>query len=223
MKTLFAILVFTCSFVCTTVAQPAPEPSGSAAADYNVIERGPHHRVLAKVTWQTDALGRVTAHTNSYTELLGGMHYLKDGQWVESQDVVESYPGGAVARHGPVNVIFANNLATAGAIDMQTPDGKRLTSHITGLSYFDAASGTNILIAAIKDCQGKILPPNQVLYEDAFQDLRASVRYTYTRGTFEQDVILLEAPQPPENYGLNPATSRLVIMSEFIDAPQPVQ
>ena len=223
MKTLFAVLVFPCSLVCTTVAQLAPEPSASAAADYSVIERGPHHRVLAKVTWQTDALGRDTAQTNSYTELLGGMHYLKDGQWVESQDVVESYPGGAVARHGPVNVIFANNLATAGAIDMQTPDGKRLTSHVTGLSYFDAASGTNILIAAIKDCQGKILPPNQVLYEDAFQDLRASVRYTYTRGTFEQDVILLEAPQPPQNYGLSPATSRLVIMSEFIDAPQPVQ
>ena len=77
MKTLFAVLVFPCSLVCTTVAQLAPEPSASAAADYSVIERGPHHRVLAKVTWQTDALGRDTAQTNSYTELLGGMHYLK--------------------------------------------------------------------------------------------------------------------------------------------------
>ncbi|MEI6782130.1 MAG: hypothetical protein WCQ21_14555 [Verrucomicrobiota bacterium] len=203
--------------------QPAPVAADSAAADYTVIERGPHHRVMAKVTWQTDALGRVMAYTNSYTELLGGMHYLKDGEWVESQDLIEGYPGGAVARHGPVNVIFANNLATAGAIDLQTPDGKRLTSHVTGLSYFDAASGTNILITTTKDCQGKILAPNQVLYEDAFEDLRASVRYTYTRGTFEQDIILLESPPPPEDYGLDPATTRLVIMTEFIDAPRPVQ
>jgi hypothetical protein len=85
------------------------------------------------------------------------------GQWTESQELVEAVPGGAIARHGQIQVIFANNLATAGAIDLQTPDSKRLISHVTGLSYFDASSGTNILIASIKDCQGQILPPNRVI------------------------------------------------------------
>ena len=94
--------------------------------------------------------------------------------------MIESFPGGAIARQGQHQVIFANDLATAGAIDMQTPDGKRLTSHVLGLSYFDAATGTNVLIAEVTNCLGRILPPNSVLYEDAFTGLSASVRYTYT-------------------------------------------
>ena len=161
------------------------------------------------------------ARTNSYTELASGMYYLDGGQWLESMELIESVPGGAVARHGQTQVLFANNLATAGAVDLQTSDGKHLTSHVTGLSYFDSASGTNILIASVKDCQGKILPPNQVIYEDAFDGFKASVRYTYTRGSFEQDIILLESPALPEAYGLDPATTRLVVMTEFLNPPQP--
>ena len=195
----------------------------AAGADYSVVERGPHHRVWQRATPSTVALGRAAYTTNSYIELASGMHYQdpKTGQWLESQEVIEGFPGGAVARQGQHRVIFANDLATAGAIDMQTPDGKRLTSHVLGLSYFDASTGTNVLIAEITNCQGVIQAPNQVIYENAFDAIRACVRYTYTRGGFEQDIILLEAPAPPEAYGLNPATTRLVVMTEFINPPQP--
>jgi hypothetical protein len=206
----------------SAAAWPA-ELSPTATPDYQVVERGPHHRVWQRVVSATDELGRVSYVTNSYVELASGMHYLepKSGQWLESQEIIESFPGGAIARHGQHQVIFANDLATAGAIDMQTPDGKRLSSHVLGLSYFDASTGTNVLIAEVTNCLGKIVAPNQVIYEHAFDALDASVRYTYTRGGFEQDIILLESPAPPEDYGLNPATTRLVVMTEFLNPPQP--
>src|ERR1039458_8991004 len=225
----FSLLILT---AVGALAQPATEipstPPGPAstdgtggAQDYSIVERGAYYRIWSKVRWETNALGGVMARTNSYTELASGMYYLDGGQWLESMELIESVPGGAVARHGQTQVLFANNLATAGAVDLQTSDGKHLTSHVTGLSYFDSASGTNILIASVKDCQGKILPPNQVIYEDAFDGFKASVRYTYTRGSFEQDIILLESPALPEAYGLDPATTRLVVMTEFLNPPQP--
>jgi hypothetical protein len=215
----FALVLGASAGLCAQLSAP---PS-AAANDYAVTERGPNHRVWSKVTWQPDASGQVTAHTNSYVELMSGLHYQdpKTGQWLESQEVIESYPGGAIARHGQHQVIFANNLATPGAIDVQTPDGKRLTSHVLGLSYFDASTGTNVLIAEVTNCLGKIVAPNQVIYENAFDTLQASVRYTYTRGGFEQDIILLESPESPAAYGLNPTTTRLVVMTEFINPPQP--
>ena len=197
--------------------------SSRGTSEYQVVERGPHHRVWQRVASFTDAQGQVSYATNSYTELASGMHYQdpKSGQWVESQEVIESFPGGAIARHGQHQVIFANDIASPGAIDMKTPDGKRLTSHVLGLSYFDAATGTNVLIAEVTNCLGNILAPNQVIYENAFDTLKASVRYTYTRGGFEQYIILLEAPADPAAYGLNPATTRLVVMTEFVNPPEP--
>ena len=72
MKILLLMLTTTCAVALST----------ALGADYSVVERGPHHLVWAKVTWQTDASGRITARTNSYTELTSGMHYQdpKSGQ-----------------------------------------------------------------------------------------------------------------------------------------------
>ena len=57
---------------------------------------------------------------------MSGLNYQdpKTGQWIESQEVIEGYPGGAVARQGQHQVLFANDLATPGAIDVQTPSGR---------------------------------------------------------------------------------------------------
>ena len=237
MKTLLPLLMIISSTILSTQAQvePSGTPGATAppggipglspplGATYSIVARAANHRIWQGVVASTDALGRVSYLTNSYTELAAGMYYMdtQSGQWTESQELVESFPGGAIARHGQHQVMFANDLATAGAIDMQTPDGKRLVSHIIGLSYFDTSTGTNVLIAEVTNCIGRILPPNQVIYESAFSELNASVRYTYTRDGFEQDVILLEAPPAPEEYGLNPATTRLGVLTEFVNPPQP--
>jgi hypothetical protein len=193
----------------------------SPPSPYSVVDRGPHHRVWVKAVFETNQQGQVFVRTNSYTELATGMHYLEDGQWKESQQGIESYPGGAIARHGAHKVIFASNLNSAGAIDLEMPDGQRMQSHIIGLGYFDAVSGKSVMIAEVKDCQGELVGSNHVVYADAFTDFRADVRYSYAKAGFEQDVILRERPPGPEDWGLDSRTTRLQVLTEFESAPQP--
>ena len=211
-----------CAFRSQAQVSPPTNP-GAETRDYSVAERGAHHRVWKRVEYETAPDGRQVPKVHSYTELETGMHYVgEDGQFHETQEVIESHPGGAVARQGPHKVIFANNLNTYGAIDLETPDGKRLQSHVLGLWYFDSASSQSVLIAEVQDCQGQIVNANQVLYPDAFNGLRASVRLTYTKAGLEQDVILEARPPPPETFGMDPATTRLILMTEFVSPVQPI-
>jgi hypothetical protein len=88
------------------------------------------------------------------------------------------------------------------------------------LSYFDTATGKSVLIAELKDSHGQLLPTkNQVLYPDAFTDFKCSVRYTYTKAGFEQDIILEEQPPSPKEWSLNPETTKLQVLTEFLDPP----
>src|SRR5207247_2497586 len=95
-----------------------------------------------------------------------------------------------------------------------------LQTHIVGLYYFDAATGQSALIGAVQDSIGELVPPNEIIYHDAFDGVKADVRYTYSIGGFESDVILLERPLPPQAFGLHPETSRLEIWHEFLDPPR---
>ena len=187
--------------------------------DYAVVDRGANHRVWEKTSYENTADGKVYPQKHRYTELATGLHYWQNGQWVESQEAIEPYSTGAVARHGQHQVIFANNINSAGAIDEQTPDGKRLRSNIIGLIYYDKASGNAVLIARLQDSQGQLISANQVLYQNAFEGVRADVQYSYSRSGFEQDVILRDQLPTPESYGLVSATTELEVCTEFLSPP----
>ena len=165
--------------------------------------------------------GGAQVRTNrAFVELATGMHYRSGNQWKESKELIESFPGGAIARCGPHKVIFANNLNTAGAVDVETPDGQRLRSTPLGLSYRDIKSGKTVWLAEIQDCQGRIIGSNQVIYAGAFGKL-ADLRYTYRKSGWEQDVILRASPDQPESYGLDPESTVLEVATEFISPPKP--
>jgi hypothetical protein len=217
MKTTFWSIAFSTLLAVSMVAQD------QGTSPYVVVERGDHHRLWQSVTTVTDARGKLHYRTNSYTELETGMHYQKDGQWLESKEEVELTAQGAIARHGRHQVIFAANCNSPVAIDMLTPDGKRFQSRVLGLAYFDSASGKMAWIAQLKDSVGQVLPPNQVIYIDCFtgQGLKAHLRYTYTKSGFEQDIILRTRPPTPGTFGMNPATTRLQVMTEFLNPPTP--
>ena len=169
-----------------------------------------------------DTKGNTVQITNlAYMELQTGMHYQEEGQWKDSREVIESYPGGAIARYGGHKVIFSENLAADVVVDMEMPDGQRLQSRVLGLSYRDSASGKTVLIAEAQKSVGEILNENQVMYADAFGGVKADLRYTYTKAGLEQDVILRERPPTPESYGLDPKTTRLQVLTEFLSPPKP--
>src|SRR5262245_52507379 len=98
------ILLATSGLALAQVSNTDANALHDSRSAYSVVERGPHHRVWSRVTWETNALGRAIAHTNSYTELETGMHYLQDGRWLESSLEITLTPGGAIATKGPHKV-----------------------------------------------------------------------------------------------------------------------
>ena len=73
------------------------------------------------------------------------------------------------------------------------------------------------MIGELKDSAGELHAPNVVIYPDAFDGVKADLRYSYQLGGFEQDVILYE--NPPLPIGFNPDSTRLEVWTEFIEAP----
>src|SRR4051794_29438141 len=82
----------------------AAEPVGGPKVDSRpvVVERGANHRVWQrKVEEPVPGMeGKTRTVLKTYTEIAGGLHYLKEGQWIESQEQIELVAGGAVAQRG---------------------------------------------------------------------------------------------------------------------------
>src|SRR6266540_2403667 len=200
------------------ITSPVPLDSSKSAA---VVEVGPHHRVWQKMS--ADEHGQ--AISKSYTELVTGLNYLEPatGQYTESQATFAITPNGyAVARRGQFQASLAPNINSGGSVDLLA-DGKRFLSNPMGLSFYDLSTGTNVLVAEVKDCIGQFIPPNVILYDDAFTDIKGAIRYTYTKGGFEQDVLIYDSTGlgSPEDYGLNASTTLLEMYSEFHESPTP--
>jgi len=187
-----------------------------------VVERGPHHRVWKKAHVITLPDGHLATNVSSYTELGSGLHRWDEQQkkWVDAEAKLEIVGNNAIGRSAAHQVVFAPNANTAGAIDLLTPDGKHLRSHVLGLAVFDTATGRSELIAELKDSTGELYGSNTVIYPDAFDGVKADIRYFYRLGGFEQDIILLENPALPP--GFTEETTRLEIWTEFIDGNVPV-
>jgi hypothetical protein len=199
--------------------QAATQTGGAAAAAPVIIERGKDFRVWKMVRTETLPDGRTIKRTNGYTELATGMYYWEDGQWKESEALIEPLQDGAIAQRGQTKVTFSANLNSGEALKIFTPDGKTLRSHVVGLAYYDAQNGNSLWIAQVKDSIGVIVGQNQILYEDAFTGVKADVRYTYRRSGLEQDVILRENLPDPLGLGLDPESTRLHVITEFVEPP----
>lgn len=204
------------------VSPPATGTSTQATTQvepFQAVSRSANQTVWQRTEYETGPDGVRRPHIQKYVELGSGLNFKKNGVWAPSKAVIEPYTTGSIARQGAYKVIFANNLNTTGAIDMQGPDGKRIRSNIIGLGYYDRATGNSILIAQLQDSTGELISVNQILYPNAFEGVNASVRYTYKRSGLEQDVILQENPRPPSYYGLNDDTTELEVMTAFISPP----
>lgn len=184
-----------------------------------IVSRGPNHRVWSRTNVSVGLDGLSRSNVSSFVELGSGMHRwsTESNRWIDAEAVLEIEGNTAVGRKGAHQVTFAANANTAGSVNYVTPDGKRLRSHVLGIALFDSANNHSEMIATIKDSQGELYPPNVVVYSDAFDGLKADLRYTYRLGSFEQDVIVKERLDIPE--GFAPDTTRLEVWTEFLESP----
>lgn len=105
-------------------------PAAASASGYTVIERRAHEDVWERVVEEPGPQGQIVRKRKRYIETATGLNYSEDGEWKPSEARIEAFPGGAVARHGQHKLIFARNLNSAGAIDLETPDGQRLRGNV---------------------------------------------------------------------------------------------
>ena len=130
--------------------------------------------------------------------------------------------GGAAALRGPIKVLFPPALSEP--LIITTAGKQTVRIRPVGVYYYDAESGKSVLLGAVRDAEGELVPPNTVLYHSAVTDgLKCAIRYVYTHGAFESDLVIMTQPaKPPEAFGLNPATTRLELL-HAIDGPPPRQ
>lgn len=199
---------------------------GSVASkeSYTLVEQGAHQRVWQRVEYEPAPDGGQREVVHNYTEMETGMNYWENGRWNETKEEIEIAADHAIAAQGGHKVIFSPNISDAEVIDLETPDGKRLRSRIFGLSYFDSSTGQAVLIAEVKSSEGQLWPPNRVIYQSAFDGgVMADVEYVYTKAGFEQNIVLRSPLPLPGEWGLNAASTKLQVLTEFFDPPVPAK
>ena len=159
-----------------------------------------------------------------YTELSTGLNVLQNGQWRPSRAEISLLPSGgafaAAATSGQYQARFPLDISQ-GVIQLSTPDGKQLQSRPVGLFFEDDSN--SVLIAILTNSVGELVGSNQVVYPDAFEGVAASVRFRYTRAGLEQDIVLQGRLPDPAALRLNPARTRLGVLTAFFDTNNPVE
>jgi hypothetical protein len=193
-----------------------------APTDYQIVQQDGNSRVWQREIYEQDPNGQIVSRPHKFTELATGLNY-KDssGQWQPSKEEIDIQPDGTLAAtQGQHQVFFPANIYGC-EIELVQPNGVQMHSCPVGLSYDDG--NNTVFIAVLTNSIGQLVGPNQVIYTNAFVGLDADLLYTYTKAGFEQDVILREQPPTPTSLGLNPDTTRLQLLTEFLDPPQPAE
>jgi hypothetical protein len=79
-----------------------------------------------------------------------------------------------------------------------------------------------VLIASVTNATGYLVGSNQVIYPGAFGPLGDLIT-KYRRSGFESDLVIRHCPVPPQNFGLNPDTTTIQMVTEFFDTSDPEQ
>jgi len=206
------------------VSSPAagPDVARLQSSKYSVVERGANHKVFERLEYQRTPGGNVVARPHRYTAIGTGMHYQDaGGAWKEAKEVIRpAAGGGAEAIEGRHSVYFPYDIYS-GVIRTVTPSGVQLKSRPLCISYFDGAN--SYMIAELTNSVGQILPSgNQIIYTNAFSQF-ADLLCTYRKGGIECDLVLRSQIPSPAECGLNPSTSRLELITEWFDTPEPRQ
>ncbi len=186
-----------------------------AQASYTVTERAADYNVLQKTTVENG-----TNRVHRIVTVATGLNYTNAyGQLVESKEQITILStGGAQAVQGRHQAYFPPDIYE-GPVRIVGPGGLQQQSQPLGLFLDDGAK--TVLIAAVTHSVGQLVGSNRILYTNAFVGVDGDIQFTYRRSGVEQDVILRS--RPPSVPGLNPATTRLEMVTEFFGTNNPVQ
>jgi hypothetical protein len=200
-------------------AAPTNAPGASA---FRPMPTGPHTTLWSRVDTSINGAGIPVLVTNSYVQIESGLNVGgPNGPWSPASAQFSIVANGAVATNLAQPCALAANPNTAYAVQLHTPDGRLLASHVHGLAYYDSASGQSVLLAQLQNTTGLLIATNQVVYTNAFDAINADIRITINKSAFEQDVILRQAVPAPETFGLSTATTSLEVWTEFDAVPTP--
>ncbi|HTX21667.1 MAG TPA: hypothetical protein VMD27_07410 [Candidatus Aquilonibacter sp.] len=149
-----------------------------------------------------------------------GMNYWDGQKWSPSEAAFVATNGGFAASQVQNKVFLSSQLNVDDAVTVVTSDGTTLNSSPVAIALYDAASGDTLIIGVITNCVGGMVSSNQVCYVNAFNGVSADVFYTVSKGAFAQDVVF-DKQINPADYGFPAATTRIQILTEFYNAPQP--
>ena len=204
---------------------PTRKPLGEMLGRFQATERSASEIKWEKRIVESLPNGEEASYVQSYIELGAGLNYWDESlrEWVESRELIEPVEGGAIARKGVQQVKFATNLdARGGAIEILNGDGVRLKASIIGIVFRNRASGDSVTVAELKNSEGVLIPPNRLVYKDAFSGLKADVQYIYRRTGLAQEVIILgDLPSPEAIAGFPSSDTILEVVTEFFEAPSP--
>ncbi len=188
-----------------------------------MAERGQDFAVHERVLLRPQADGSVQRRVlGRFTLLENGLHYRDPdtGAWLPSRDVIESFPDGAIARFGPMRAIFSHDLNAESVFDLETPAGARLRGGLRALEWLDEVTGERQPLAVVKaSAPLELAPPNRLVARDALAGVAADVVLEWRHNRVSQSVVLRELPWPPADFA--PAATRLVVVTEFVEAPVP--
>src|SRR5580704_9640235 len=80
-------------------ATPLPAPTS-----YQVVDREANYNIWERQTFELGLNGMVITNFHQFTELSSGMNYWNNGQWMESQDLVEPFSSGSISQQGQFQV-----------------------------------------------------------------------------------------------------------------------
>ena len=206
----------------TTAASQTALPASTA---FSPVSRDASSTVWERTVYESGPNGSIVPRKSCYTELSSGLNYRdpNTGEWTPSREQIDLLPAGgdfaAAATNGQCQAWFPLDIAQ-GVIQLSGPDGKQLQSRPVGLFYED--DNNSALIAILTNSVGGLVGSNEVVYPDAFEGASASLHYKYTKSGFEQDIVIQVNLPDPAALGLNPARTRLGVLTAFFDNNNPV-
>src|SRR5260221_14587982 len=111
MKT--SLSIWTAALVLSSISllHGAPAVTNKPAVLYVVTGRDANSRIWERTVYRLDQSGKAVPKKTSYTELATGLHYQKNGQWVESKEQIDILPDGtAAATQGQHQAYFPSDV-----------------------------------------------------------------------------------------------------------------